>query len=630
MLRALVIAASLASATVAPASAPAAQLPGREGALGLGRYVELLEDPGGALALEDVRSPGRAARWMPSEAATPNLGYTRSAWWLRFRLRAAPGPAEELLLEIRFPSIDRLEFYVPQGAGWRQMRAGDMLPWDAREVKHRNHVFRFTLAQPPATQEFYLRVASGGVLTVPAYLWRPEAFERDTRHTQLLLGLFYGLIAALVLYNAMLYFAVRDRAYLYYVAYAAAFGVFLFSFDGLAFQYLWPESVWWANHGLATALALALAFGTLFASRFLDMARTAPLGRRLMQALAAAGGLLALSAASGRVLEYGDILRIVSVLGLGAAATAIVVAVRALLAGFRPATFFLLAWGALLVFIALGALRNYALVPSSALTIYGLHIGFALDVLLLSFALADRINLLKREAGQAQASALAHREALLEATRASGRDLEQKVAERTAELNRTNERLREEVREREQLMHQLKEREEHLRFIAQHDPLTGLPNRTSMQQRLSLAMELAKRNRKKLALMMVDLNDFKRVNDTRGHAVGDHALAAIAGRLRTSVRGSDTVARYGGDEFVVLAGELDRAEDAGAIAEKIADMVAVPLPVDGVTERIGCSIGISLYPDHAESAEQLLELADRAMYAAKGGKDRRYAYFAPA
>jgi diguanylate cyclase (GGDEF)-like protein len=127
--------------------------------------------------------------------------------------------------------------------------------------------------------------------------------------------------------------------------------------------------------------------------------------------------------------------------------------------------------------------------------------------------------------------------------------------------------------------------------------------------------------------MLVDLDDFKRINDNRGHPVGDQVLVAIAGRLRSSVRGSDTVARYGGDEFVVLASELDRARDAGHIAEKIADMVSVPLAVDGAVEKIGCSIGISLYPDDAEVPEVLIERADRAMYAAKAAKQRRYAFF---
>ena len=96
------------------------------------------------------------------------------------------------------------------------------------------------------------------------------------------------------------------------------------------------------------------------------------------------------------------------------------------------------------------------------------------------------------------------------------------------------------------------------------------------------------------------------------------------------MRGSDTVARYGGDEFVILAGELDRAADAGKVAEKMADMVSVPLAVDGRAAKVGCSIGISVYPDDAEDADELIELADQAMYAAKAAKQRRYAFFSAA
>jgi diguanylate cyclase (GGDEF)-like protein len=621
-------AALVLCSAAARAHPPAAPLPGAEGFAPIGRHIEVLEDRNGGLTIAGVLRPENEARFTLNQTWAPNFGYTRSTYWLRFRLPAAAFAGEALLLEIRFPSIDRLELFLPEGDGWRVVRGGDTLPWDAREVKHRNHVFRLPRPASPGPHDYYLRVASDSVLTVPVFLWRPEAFARHDHLVQLALGMFYGLLAALVLYNLMLYFTVRDRAYLFYVAYAASFAVYLFTFDGLGYQYLWPESVWWANHALATALALALCFGALFSATFLDMARTAPRAHGPMLAVAASGGLLALFAATGWVLDYGEILRALSVLGFLAAAVALWVAVRAMLSGYRPARFFLLAWGALLVFIGLGALRNFALVPTTFVTVHGLHIGMGLDVMLLSFALADRINSLKRERSAAQAEAIANHGALLAATRASERELEHRIAERTAELNHANERLREEAREREQLMAQLKAQEEHLRFMAQHDALTGLPNRISMQQRLALAMELAKRNRKKLAVMLVDLDDFKRLNDSRGHVVGDHALAAIAGRLRTSVRGSDTVARFGGDEFVVLAGELDRPEDAATIAEKIADMVNAPLPVDGATERIGCSIGIAVYPDDGETAEALLERADRAMYAAKSARVQRYAFYA--
>lgn len=626
---ALLAAVILASTALAYEPAP---LPGADGRVALGAYVAVLEDAARRLRLEDVRSPQHAARFAPISDDAVNFGYTHSAWWLRFSLPGGAPAGEELLLEVAFPSLDRIEFYLPEAQPGTEPRywariAGDHFPWAAREVRHRNYLFRFTAPTTPGPHQYYLRVESNNVVTVPLMLWRPEAFAGHDRDVQLILGLFYGLALALVLYNLMLLFSVRDRIYLFYVLYAAAFGIFLFGFDGLAYQYLWPESPWAANHVVATSLALALAFGAQFVRDFLDTRRIASMIDRVALAIVASGIALAGFAASGWGLDYGTVLRTLSVLGFAMATIATVVGIRALLAGHRQARYFLLAWAALLVFIVLGALRNFALVPTNFLTVYGLHIGFALDVLLLSFALGDRINLLRRERSAAHADALDAHRLLLEVTRDNERELELGIAARTAELNSVNARLRDEAGERELLMQQLREQEQHLRFMAQHDPLTGLPNRLSMQQRLALALELAKRNRKKVAVMMVGLNEFKVINDTRGHPAGDQALVQLAARLRTSVRGSDTVARYGGDEFVILAGELDRAEDAAMVAEKVSDMIQLPLAIEGGPARVSCAIGISVFPDDAEDGEALIALADKAMYASKARKGKGYAFF---
>jgi len=627
---------ALLPALVLASAHAAAPLPGATGSVRLAPYIEVLEDPGGKLMLDDVRAAPNAQRFRPVGSGPINFGYTRSAWWLRFSLPGAAADAGDLLLEIAFPSIDRIELHEPvatagPGPRYGTRLAGDTFPWQAREVRHRNYVFRLSPPAGPEAHTYYLRLASQSVLTVPIALWRAQAFAEKTDNVQLILGLFYGLALALVAYNLMLYFAVQDRVYLYYVLYAAAFGTFLFAYDGLAYRYLWPQSVWAANHAVVMLLCLALALGALFAHSFLDMRHTAPRAGVAMRAVVWAGAVLAVIAAAGRPLDYGGVLRTISVLGFATAAVATTVAVRAMHSGYRPARYFLLAWAALLVFIAIGALRNFALVPTNFVGIYGLHIGFALDVLLLSFALGDRINVLRRERTAAQAEALQAQQRLLSATRESERELEERIAERTVELNRANERLRAEAHERESLMQLLRHQEEHLRFMAQHDPLTGLPNRLSMQQRLALAMELAKRNRKKVAVMLVDLDGFKGINDSRGHRAGDQALVQLAARLRTSVRGSDTVARYGGDEFVILAGELDRGEDAGMIAEKVTDMVQVPLSIEGGPVRVSCSIGISVYPDDGEDAEQLIALADKAMYATRSRGAQRYAFFsAPA
>jgi len=628
----LLLVAAFALSPAARAVPPPVPVPANGGSVLVGPYTEVLEDPSRALGFEQARAPG--ARYAHPGRDVLNFGYSYSAWWLRFRVAPGMPQPAEWVLEVAFPSLDRLELYLPRrapggGIDYVLREAGDTRPWDAREVKHRNHVFRL-LPELAEGEWIYLRVQSRSVVTVPLRLQHRLAFLDRERDAQLLYGLFYGLVLALFLYNVMLSATLRDPAYAWYVLYVAGFGLSLFVLDGYAFQYLWPNDIWWANHALGTALCLTLAAGVLFARRFLALPAIAPVADRLFVAAAALGALGAALAATELLVSYGTIMRTLSVVAVAIAAISLWIAVREFLRGYRPARFFLLAWSALLVFIALGALRNYALVPTHFLTVNGLHLGLALDVLLLSFALADRINLMERDRKRAQADALASQQALLEATRASERELERRIAERTAELNRANERLREEAAERELLVQKLRDQEQDLRFMAQHDALTGLPNRHSMQGRLALAIELAKRNRRKVAVMLVDLDRFKQLNDSRGHAAGDQALATLAERLRTSVRGSDTVARYGGDEFVVIAADLDRAALAGAIAEKIADMVSLPVPLEGGPWRGGCSIGISVYPDDAEDAVQLLVLADKAMYGVKANAGTRYAFYAGA
>jgi len=606
-------------------------MPGPLSEASIGHFVDVLEDPGRGLTFDDVHTGPNARRFERSETDILNYGYSRSALWVRFELSESPVHEHGWLLEVRFPSLDEVELYLPvrttEGSVvYRRLLGGDARPWLQREIQERAHVFRLpenTAPQVPV----YLRVTTRSVLTVPLYLWQPAGFATHGAETQLVYGLFYGLVLALFLYNLLLYVSLRDRTTLWYVLYVGMFGLALFSLDGFAYEYLWPENVWWAGRAMGATLCGTLAFAALFARNFLALRGNLPRVDRLVLAVAIAGAAGTLVAVVGNSEHYSWVMRALSGVATVAGVTILWVAARQLAHGFRAARFFLLAWSALVGFVTIVALHTFALVPTHFLTLYGLHIGLALDVVLLSLALADRIRVHERESQLAQRKALANQRALLETTQANERELEARIRERTRELNRANERLREEAREREGLMHQLREREEHLRFMAQHDPLTGLPNRISLQQRLELALELAKRNRKKVAVMMVDLDDFKQLNDARGHLVGDQALAAVAARLRTSVRASDTVARYGGDEFVVLASELDRTEDARMIAEKIADMVNVPLALEGGLARVSCSIGISVFPDDASGSDALIDRADQAMYSVKSERGRRYAFY---
>jgi diguanylate cyclase (GGDEF)-like protein/PAS domain S-box-containing protein len=159
--------------------------------------------------------------------------------------------------------------------------------------------------------------------------------------------------------------------------------------------------------------------------------------------------------------------------------------------------------------------------------------------------------------------------------------------------------------------------EDQIRFLAQHDSLTGLPNRTLLRERLLRAIPHAKRNGKMVAVIFLDLDDFKQINDKFGHDAGDEMLRAVSRRLSEAVRREDTVARLGGDEFVLVLEELNDREGVPAIIGKIIDAVGQPTLFEGQELRTATSIGVSFYPDHGEDVEELIKRADAAMYVAK-------------
>ncbi len=164
----------------------------------------------------------------------------------------------------------------------------------------------------------------------------------------------------------------------------------------------------------------------------------------------------------------------------------------------------------------------------------------------------------------------------------------------------------------------LRQAEEELRFLAHHDPLTGLTNRSLFYDRLDSALRAAHRHRNSLALLFVDINDFKVINDTHGHAVGDRVLCTIARRLEGSVRETDTVARMGGDEFIVLLTDVQSVDAVSGKVERIHAVMAEPLGAEfGGIRMPSCSIGVACYPADGEDADTLLSHADGDMYRIK-------------
>jgi diguanylate cyclase (GGDEF)-like protein len=202
-------------------------------------------------------------------------------------------------------------------------------------------------------------------------------------------------------------------------------------------------------------------------------------------------------------------------------------------------------------------------------------------------------------------------------------ELENRVRERTTQLAKVIEELHEGIANRE-----LAERR--IRYMAHYDELTGLPNRVLLRDRITQAIEQAQCCNTRVAIVFIDLDNFKHVNDSLGHQIGDRLLQAVAGRVRQCLRNGDSGARLGGDEFVLILPLVDEGDDPGVITQGVLDALAHPFSVDGHMLHMGASIGISIYPDDGNDVDMLMRAADTAMYHAKGRGRGNFQFFTPA
>ena len=394
----------------------------------LARSLSYLEDPGAMLALQDVLHPDMQARFRPLPAIGPgpNFGLSRSAWWLKVTLDAPAGLPLDWLVEVAYPPLDHVELHAPGAAfGYERQVGGDSLPFSARAIVHRNHVFPVQLL-PGTRSTLYLRVQSGGTVSAPVHLWQPAGLWRSDQVTYATLSLYFGLLGGLLLYNLLLFVSVRDRAYLIYVAFAAAMGLGQAALSGLGAQFLWPEWTWWSGVSVPVALSATAIFGLLFARSFLSSAARMPLLDKVLLLQVAGWGLALLA---GLALPYQVSAYMVTVLALVSVATMTVVGFISIRREFAGARYFFTAWALLLLGVATLSMHNTGVLPSNAITSNALLIGSALEMVLLSFALGDRINVARRFKEQAQAR-IAAEHAMVEALSQSQARLKQVLEER--------------------------------------------------------------------------------------------------------------------------------------------------------------------------------------------------------
>ena len=478
----------------------------------LGPYLEYLVDEEGRLDVKDMVRPTIKKRFERCTDIFPGFGFTSATYWFNFALKNSSDKEIERFLEIEYPLLDHLELYIPVGDGsYEVYNEGDRQIFSHRPLKYRNFVF--ILKIPPATtQEYFLKVKTSSSLNLPARLYTQAGFIDKIENEETALGIYFGILFAMLSYNLILYFTIRESVYLFYCLFVIFNFLFQLDLTGISFKYLWPNSVKWANISLPFFMSLAYFFGTVFTRQILNSRKYAPFFDnllRILQIISFISALLCL------VIPYEISIRISTFIVISVIVH-IVTGFVCLYRGYRPARYYALAWSISMAGSAIYALKTFSLLPNNFITVWGIQIGSAWEVILLSMALSDRLSLLQKEKDKLQAEYTRRLEDANLRLEEFTRTLEEKVRLRTEELEASNALLKKQAEEmriaEEQAERASRAKSEFLANMS-HEIRTPLNAITGITA-LALEMDLPEKLREYLKIIRVSANSLLNlVND---------------------------------------------------------------------------------------------------------------------
>jgi EAL domain-containing protein (putative c-di-GMP-specific phosphodiesterase class I)/GGDEF domain-containing protein len=545
-------------------------LPFDGGRVELGPHLHYLEEIGPRHQIDqmiDGESEQGDRQWSRTTAVVPNFGYSESAYWLRVDVRNASASTADLFLVYEYPLIDELEVYFVRDrvvqASWS---TGDTFGHHTRAVENRNFLFPLVLT-PNQEVSIWLRVRSQGAVQIPLYLQPQAEFFKSDQSELSLKTLYYGMMLVMVVYNLFLYFSVREVAYLYYVGFVASFVLMLAAMHGVLFLDFYPEMPRLHQQSVLVLVPLTTAFSCLFLTSFLNLKRYASFLNRAINTLAV---LAVFSVVASFVLSYGQSTRFSVLLVAVSSILMMISGPVALRNGQSSARYFIAAWAFLLLGAVSASLAKFGLVPTNGFTENALMYGSAVEAVLLSFALADRLN----------------------------REREARFAAQQNELKEARQRQEAE----EKLFHQ-----------STHDPLTGMPNAVLLHDRL--AQLLAQGEYARLSLVTIRLGQFDEIARTLGKINLDQLVRAFGVNLEQVLQDRPAVlpvsehyacARLGANTFGFI--------QTLAVDEKVADSLAslqtrLAIPVRLLDMHLDCGvrIGVACCPEHAREPEELIK-----------------------
>ncbi len=566
----------------------------------LNGQIELLEDVGAKLNVADMADPAVQQRFVPANGKA-SVGQSRNPWWIKVSLQRHRDAPQNWWLEVGSVTQLNMQLYLPgPHTSWTQRQGGEVVKY----AEGRDHPYRRTLFKLPELGEepvtFYLRTYDPAGNSFPLKVWQLDDLSQLAATENIGLGVIYGIITALLLYNLFIFFSLRDSAYFWYVLATAGALLFIVSMTGHGFQYLWP------NHPVPVWLdriVLPSLWG-LFASRFTQtLMQTRRYVRWAHHLLNLACVMYIVAIAIDFFGDRGTAAWIIAMLSFTSIPAALGAAFIRWRQHYFPAFLYLCGYGLILGSTGLLLMRTTGVIQPADWNAYVFPLAVAAESILFSFALAYRIQTLKQDRSTAMQQADREKTARLSQIQASADELKRAVELRTAELAQANQQLR--------------EREQALQHAAFHDPLTDLPNRRYLIERVENALADAHRREESVALLLVDLDHFKPINDRHGHDAGDLMLRTIGQRLREHVRSNDMVARLGGDEFAIVISGPEAEQHAQEIAVRLLTELARPVLYGANNLAVTISIGAALFPQHAKQFAGLYKAADEALYQAK-------------
>lgn len=519
----------------------------------IGRHAAYLKETDGRLSLEQAIAAEGEGKFKNGDAEVLNFGIGAKPAWIHFSIDNATPQALLRQVAVENAWLDKVHIYIRHGG---RTEAAYRLG-DRQAFWERPIDSRFFVvdhAFEPGISDVFVRIETPDPMAVPVFFLSPEQARAREAKQDYFYGALYGFIFALLVYNAMLYAGLRKPQYLLYSAYLGAFLLMNMSYTGHAFLWLWPAYTHWTQWANPVLMVLFGTMGLMFAMSFLNTRAFLP---RAHKAIAVFLIVVVFLELLGVLLDSQVFALLVAFpfafLFIYAMMGLGVAAVRS---GSRPAKYFLLAAIFTMIGATLTTASVWGVIPHNALTFHAVEAGMALDATLLALALSYQFRI-----GQ-----------------------EDKLfAERLATI----------------------------------DPLTGINNRRAFSDKAETIWNVSQRNNRNLCIILLDIDRFKHINDTYGHACGDQALKEIAKVLMKSIREQDVAARWGGEEFILLLPETDLNE-AAILAERVRNAIEdARLRHAGCEIAVTASLGVAQRGAHHASLEALISSADKQLYLSK-------------